>query len=121
MTKYPPPVSGSSGPGPRAHALSCRSAHRGGLPPSVVVAMIVLLSVSSLWAQQIGGTPGAAGIRGRLPVRVAGRVFFVVPVTELPSDLQERLKGKAAFAVVDEQGRIPKDKEVIFKALVATM
>jgi roadblock/LC7 domain-containing protein len=81
--------------------------------------MIVLLSVSSLWAQQIGGTLGAAGIRGRLPVRVAGRVFFVVPVTELPSDLQARLKGNVAFAVVDEQGRIPKDKEVIFKALVA--
>jgi Tol biopolymer transport system component len=58
-------------------------------------------------------------IKERLPVKVGDKVVFVVPVTELPSDLQERLKGKAAIAVVDEQGKIPKDKVVIFKALVA--
>jgi len=58
-------------------------------------------------------------IKERLPVKVGDKVVFVVPVAELPSDLQERLKGKAAFAVVDEQGKIPKDKMVIFKALVA--
>jgi hypothetical protein len=58
-------------------------------------------------------------IKEKLPVKVGDKVVFVVPVAELPSDLQERLKGKAAFVVVDEQGRIPKDKMVIFKALVA--
>jgi hypothetical protein len=58
-------------------------------------------------------------IKERLSVKVGDKVVFVVPVSELPSDLQERLKGKAAFVVVDEQGRIPKDKVVIFKALVA--
>jgi hypothetical protein len=58
-------------------------------------------------------------IKERLPVKVGEKVVFVVPVAELPSDLQERLKGKAAFVVVDEQGRILKDKDVIFKALVA--
>jgi Tol biopolymer transport system component len=61
----------------------------------------------------------AGTMRERLPVKVGDKVVFVVPVAELPSDLQERLKGKAAIAVVDEQGKIPKDKVVIFKALVA--
>jgi hypothetical protein len=58
-------------------------------------------------------------IKEKLPVKVGDKVVFVVPVAELPSDLQERLKGKASFAVIDEQGKIPKDKMVIFKALVA--
>jgi hypothetical protein len=52
-------------------------------------------------------------------VKVGDKVVFVVPLAELPSGLQERLKEKARFAVVDEQGRILQDKEVIFKALVA--
>jgi hypothetical protein len=82
----------------------------------MVAVMIGLLLVSS-GAQQAGARPPARW--ERLPVLVEGQVFFVVPVADLPGPLQERLKGKTAIAVVDEQGRIPKDKEVIFKALVA--
>jgi hypothetical protein len=75
--------------------------------------------VSSTWAQQVERASSPAAIRGKLPVKVGGRVFFVVPVAELPGPLQEQLKGKVALAVVDEQGRLLKDRAVIFKGLLA--
>jgi hypothetical protein len=67
--------------------------------------------------QSIGSANTAVG--EKLPIKVGNQVFFVVPLSELPNYLQKQLKGKTAIAVVDEQGRIPKDRGVIFKALVA--
>ncbi len=58
-------------------------------------------------------------IEERLPVKVGGKVVFVVPLAELPSGLQEKLKGKVAFAVVDEQGEVPRDLWTIYKALIS--
>jgi hypothetical protein len=53
-----------------------------------------------------------------LPVRVGGVTVYVVPVSKMPDTLRKSLQGKSAFVVVDSSGRLVKDKDVIYQALL---
>ncbi len=53
-----------------------------------------------------------------LPVRVGGITVYVVPVSKMPDILRKSLRGKSAFVVVDGSGRIVRDRDVIYQALL---
>jgi hypothetical protein len=53
-----------------------------------------------------------------LPVRVIGRVFYVVPVKSLPPVTRDKLLGKTDLAVLDSQGRVVGNADIAHSALI---
>jgi len=88
----------------------------------VHVVAVVMMGTTLFLLSNFNAPVGAFAFdKNALPVRVGGVIVYVVPIDSMPDTLRkslQSLRGKSAFVVVDSGGRLVKDKDIIYQALL---
>lgn len=88
----------------------------------VQVVAVVMMGTTLFLLSNFNAPVGAFAFdKNALPVRVGGVIVYVVPIDSMPDTLRkslQSLRGKSAFVVVDSGGRLVKDKDIIYQALL---
>ncbi len=88
----------------------------------VQVVAVVMMGTTLFLLSNFNAPVGAFAFdKNALPVRVGGVIVYVVPIDSMPDALRkslQSLRGKSAFVVVYSGGRLVKDKDIIYQALL---